>query len=134
MQVVNEVMPYVVAAAGSYGSALLTQGQQTAVDATVEAGRRLTQRIFGASADAGDLPEVLADVIDDPGDQDSLGALRRVIRKALETDEELAEEVRQILREAHPPAVNVTAGGERSVAGNNVSGIVLTGDNARVVR
>ncbi|MCW2918240.1 MAG: hypothetical protein JWN52_6308 [Actinomycetia bacterium] len=127
-QVVSEVTPYVVAAATTYGGAVLAKSQEEAANATVGVGRRLVQRIFGTQEEGEEVPEALADVIADPEDADNLGALRKEIRKALAADEELAEQIRRIVRDAHETGVQVIASGERSVAAHTNTGIIATGD------
>lgn len=134
VQVVNEAAPYVVAAAGAYGSAVLAKVEQEAADATVGVGRRLAQKIFGVRDKDEPVPEALADVIEDPGDADNLGALRKAIRKALAADEELAVRVAAMVNEARAAGVRITASGERSVAADTISGVVVTGDDATVER
>ncbi|MGK5550628.1 hypothetical protein ACSNOI_03355 [Actinomadura kijaniata] len=118
----GEVTPYVTAAAGAYGGALLARVQDEAVDGTLGFGKRIAQRIFGEHTDAGEAPEVLADVIGDPADADNVAALRKAIRKALAADAELADEVRRLLDEAAGPHGwghgNVFIGGR--VEGDNI--------------
>jgi hypothetical protein len=128
VQVVNEATPYVVAAASAYGGAVLAKAQDEAATATVGVGRRLVQRIFGTRDEGEEVPEVLADVITDPEDADNLGALRKAIRKALAADEELATQVREIVRDAQGAGVHVIASGERSAAAHTNKGIIATGD------
>lgn len=134
VQVVNEATPYVVAAAGAYGGALLAKAQQEAADATVGVGRRLAQKIFGVRGEGEPTPEVLADVIEDPDDSDNLGALRKAIRKMLIADEELAAQVAAEVSRAKAAGVHITAPGERSVAAHTISGVVVTGDDAQIQR
>ena len=47
---VTDATPYVTAALGAYGGAVLTKVQDDAADATVGIGRRLLQRVFGSRA------------------------------------------------------------------------------------
>lgn len=133
-QVVNEAAPFVVAAAGAYGGAVLEKARQEAADATVGVGRRLAQRIFGERGKGEPVPEALADVIDDPADADNVGALRKAIRKALAADKELAAQVAAMVSEAQAAGVRITASGERSVAAQTISGVVATGDNPHIQR
>lgn len=44
---VTEAAPYVTAAVGAYGEAVLAKVRDDAADATVGVGRRLPQRVFG---------------------------------------------------------------------------------------
>ncbi len=110
VQVVAEITPYITAAAGAYGVAVLARTQEEAATATVAFGRRLAQRVFGIRSDGEELPEALADVVEDPDDPDNTAALRKAVRKALLADGELAADVRALLAQA-PTAVRT---GERS--------------------
>jgi hypothetical protein len=126
-----EVAPYASAAVGAYGGAVLAKVRDDAADATVGLGRRLLQKIFGTRRGGEPLPEPLADVAADPGDEDAAGALRLAIRKALAASPELAAEVQEMLAGA---GVSVTASGERSIAAQVISGVAVTGDDATVTR
>jgi hypothetical protein len=132
VQLATDVTQYVTTAAGAYGGAVLARTQDQAAEATASFGRRLAQKIFGVRQEGEEVPEALADVIDDPDDGDSQAALRKAIRKALTADEELAAQVKAMLVEA--AGVRVTASGERSVAAQTISGVVVTGDDATVRR
>ena len=85
-----EMTPYVSAAVGAYGGAVLAKLRDEAADATVGLGRRLLQRIFGTRGDGEPLPGPLADLAADPGDGDALAAVRLVVGKALAADPVLA--------------------------------------------
>lgn len=115
-QLAADVTPYVTAAAGAYGGAVLTKAKDEAAGATVALGRRLARRIFGAHEPSDEMPEALADVIADPEDPDNQAALRKAIRKALTDDEALATEVRAM--------VTAVRTGDHSVvtAGNHIGG------------
>jgi hypothetical protein len=128
---IGEVSPYVTAAVGAYGGAVLTRVNDQAVDATVGLGRRILQRIFGIRA-AGDVPQPVADLAADPDDPDLQAAVRVAIRKLLAADADLAGDLRGIL--AGAAAVTVTATGERSIAAQTITGIASTGDDAAITR
>lgn len=101
VQLAADVTPYVTAAAGAYGGAVLTKAKDKAADTTVDLGRRVLQKIFGHREPGEQLPEALADVIADPADADNQAALRKAIRKALEAHESVATDVRSMLAEVH---------------------------------
>lgn len=82
--VAAEVTPVAAAALTAYGTAVLAKAKDDLADATVGAGRRVLQRIFGRRTEDHDLPVVLAEVIENPDDEDYLSALRLAIRKALQ--------------------------------------------------
>lgn len=77
--------------------------------------------------------EAAEDVAKAPNDQDAQGALRNQLRKLLEADSSLAEEVRRMLEEGKAKGV-VSVSGDRSVAiGGNVTGsTIVTGDGNKV--
>jgi hypothetical protein len=125
-----EVTPYAAAALGAYGTAVLAKARDDLADATIGAGRRLLQRIFGRREDGEVLPAVLAEVIENPGDEDYVSALRLTIRKALESDAKLQAEVREIISAAHPSVTvtqRITAGRDAFVAGRDIT-ITRSGD------
>jgi hypothetical protein len=128
---IGEVSPYVTAAVGAYGGAVLAKANDQAADATVGLGRRILQRIFGTRA-AGEVPQPVADLAADPDDPDLQAALRVAIRKMLAEDAELAADLRGLL--AGAPAVTVTASGERSIAAQSITGVASTGDDATITR
>lgn len=101
VQLASETMPYVTAAASAYGGAVLTKAKDEAAGATVDLGRRVLQKIFGKREPDEEVPEALADVIEDPADADNQAALRKAIRKALEAQESVATDVRTMLAEVH---------------------------------
>lgn len=82
-QVAGDAAPFVTAAVGAYGLAVLARTQEEAANATVELGRRMAQRIFGSRAEGEQLPEPVADMVADPADPDTEAVLRRAVRKAL---------------------------------------------------
>jgi hypothetical protein len=128
---IGEVSPYVTAAVGAYGGAVLARANDQAADATVGLGRRMLRRVFGTRA-AGDVPQPVADLAADPGDPDLQAALRVAIRRLLAADAELAGDLRGML--AGAAAVTVTASGERSIAAQSITGVASTGDDASVTR
>jgi hypothetical protein len=130
---VGQVSPYVTAAVGAYGGAVLAKANDQAADATVGLGRRILQRIFGTRA-ARDVPLPVADLAADPGDPDLQAALRVAIRKLLGADAGLAADVRDMLVGAGPVTVTVTASGERSIAAQSITGVASTGDDATITR
>jgi hypothetical protein len=123
------VVPYVAAVAGAYGGAVLERVTNAAADATAEAtvgaGRRLLRRILGRAESAAVIGAAVQDLAVDPHDADRVAALRLQLRKAFADDPELVAEVRAML-----PAGAVTASGTRSVALQDNTGIVQTGDGA----
>jgi hypothetical protein len=115
-----EMTPYVSAAVGAYGGAVLAKMRDEAADATVGLGRRLLQRIFGTRGQGEPLPGPLADLAADPGDADALAAVRLLVRKALvSADPVLAGEVGSMMAGAPGVAQQVHAGRDAYVAGRD---------------
>jgi CHAT domain len=121
-----EVTLAAAAALSAYGLTVLTKAKDDLADATVSTvstGRRALQRIFGLRAEGGGLPVVLAEVIENPGDEDYLAALRLAIRKALQAGgAQLLADVREITGTARPDVTvtqTVTAGRDAYVAGRD---------------
>jgi hypothetical protein len=125
-----EMVPYMSAAASAYGGAVLARVRDDTADATVGLGRRLLQRVFGARTPGEQLPEPLADIVGNPRDEDAIAALRLAVRKALEASPTLTAEIESMLASA---GVTVTASGERSISGQTISGVTVTGDHGIVV-
>ena len=120
---VAEATPYVTAAAGAYGGAVLAKVRDDAADATVGLGRRLLQRVFGHHGEDQPLPDPLAELVASPDDADALGALRLAIRRRLEADPAMLDDVRSLLASAPGPIViqRVRAGRDAYVAGRDMT-------------
>ena len=120
---VTEATPYLTAAVGAYGGAVLAKVRDDAADATVGLGRRVLQRVFGHRAESEALPEPLAAVVAAPGDDDALGMLRYAIRAALAADEATLAEVKSMLASAPSSTVtqHVRAGRDAYVAGRDMT-------------
>ena len=120
---VSEASPYIAAAVGAYGGAVLGKVRDDAADATVGLGRRLLQRVFGRRADGELLPAPVADLVADPGDADALAALRLAMRRQLEADATMLAEVKRMLADAPRSAVtqHVTAGRDAYVSGRDMN-------------
>ena len=132
-QLATDVTPWVVSAAGAYGVAVLARTQEQAADATIEWGRRVALRVFGAREDSEPLPEVLADVVDDPGDPDGVAALRKTIRKALAADPEFTTELAALARAMKAEMTNTSHGQSHQFnigqQNNHGSGLFIGRDN-----
>ncbi len=78
--------------------------------------------------------EAAHDVARAPEDEDAQAAFRQQLKKLLTEDQSLAEEVSRWLEQGKAAGINVSAGGERSVAiGGNVKGsTIVTGDKNKV--
>ncbi|MEV1114874.1 hypothetical protein AB0I91_07380 [Actinosynnema sp. NPDC049800] len=131
-ELANAVVPYVTAAAGAYGSAVLTKLQEQSADATVRTGGSLLRRLLGKEKSAPALEAAVLDLAEDIEDPDRQGALRLQIRKLLAEDEELRAEISDVLKSA---GVTVTASGDRAVAAEAITdSVVSTGDDAQITQ
>jgi hypothetical protein len=125
---IDAVMSGLTAAIGAYGREVLVRTEETAGDATVRLGLRLLARLRRGEGKAhAAVEEAVADVAQNPGDEDFQAALRAQVKKALSRDPELARDLAGLLREG---GVTVTAAGERAVAVGHNAGILSTGDGA----
>src|ERR1022692_4932796 len=120
---VADATPYVTAAVGAYGGAVLAKVRDDAADATAGVGRRLLQRVFGHRTADEPLPVPLAALAADPSDADALGVVRWTMRDALEADTAMLEEVTSMLASAQSVIVkqNVRAGRDAYVAGRDIT-------------
>ncbi|WP_433892517.1 hypothetical protein [Streptomyces sp. CA-111067] len=134
-QLAQEITPYVTTAVGAYGTAVLTQVEDSAADASVSFGRRTIQRIVGRRQPQ-DPPTVLesaiattiAEIAANPDDSDLITLLRQEIRRALASDSDLAAEIAAWSRPPLAPSTTITASGARSLAAQTIAGNVYTGD------
>ncbi|MEV8412365.1 hypothetical protein AB0P45_01940 [Streptomyces niveus] len=133
LTVANEITPYVTAAVGAYGTAVLTRATDVGADATVGLGQRILQRIRSGregSAELERLDRAVEEVAEAPGDEDFRAALRAQFKRVLLADPELAAEIAQLLPSRSE--VHLTASGEGSIAVQNNSGVVSSGGDARI--
>jgi hypothetical protein len=117
-----DAVPFVTLAVGTYGRSVLAKAWDDVADASVKAGLKVLHLVFGPRNHDEALPDVVAEVIDNPGDEDYLSQLRLTIRKALERDTALAEKVATIVAEARPSqsvTQNVQAGNNAYVFGRD---------------
>jgi hypothetical protein len=114
-----EMTPYVSAAVGAYGGAVLAKVRDEAADVTVGLGRRLLQRVFGPRGEGEPLPDPLGSLAADPDDGDALAAVRLAIRQALASDPALQAEVRSMLASAPGVTQQVHAGRDAYTAGRD---------------
>ena len=123
---VKDVTPSLIAAVKSYRGSVLDKVSDDGADATVSLGRRLLQKIFGRKKQD-ELPPALAQVINDPDDEDYQGALRTTIRAALQDDAQLLAEVREIVKAA---GTTVTVGPQTATADHGgIAQTVAAGGN-----
>ena len=134
-QTAAAVLPYLTAAAHTYGAQTLVKLRDKAVDAasdaTVGVARRLAARLFGREESRPAIEAAVGELAAAPDDPDVQGALRWQIRKALAEDPVLRADIGRLLADAR---VAVVASGDRAVAVHTNTGVVATGDNATIHR
>lgn len=122
-EIVAYATPYVTAAAGTYSGAVLSRSNDRKTNAMIDVGVRFLERIFGRREAGASVPEEVIDLGKDPDDKAALGAVCYKIRKALDQDSAMLEDVRSILPE--PPASTVTqtvqAGRDAYVSGRDMT-------------
>ncbi|MFI6725153.1 hypothetical protein NRF20_20340 [Streptomyces sp. R-74717] len=131
LTVASEIAPYVTAAVGAYGTAVLTRATDASADATVSLGRRILQRIRGNQQDSAELDRAVAEAAEAPEDEDFQAMLRVQIKRALLADAELTADIARLLSQS---SVSLTASGDGSVAVQHNSGVISTGSNAQIQR
>ncbi|QIY95476.1 hypothetical protein HEP87_17325 [Streptomyces sp. S1D4-11] len=133
VQQAEQAIPYVSAALTTYGAAVLHRAEDAALDAAVEGtaglGQRILQLVWRRRGEEGrpELERVLGEAADEQSDAYTAAVLGRVLRQALQDDPELRREVAALLPASAAGTVNVTAAGERSIAGQHI-GTAITGD------
>jgi hypothetical protein len=119
-----EAVPIAAAAIAMYGKAVLAKAWDDVADVTIKAGLRVLQRVFGRKKEGDALPGVLADVVANPDDTDVVAQFRLTIRRALEVDPALAEEVAAIVAGVSAGtsiSQHVVAGHDAYVAGRDMT-------------
>ncbi|MCH0560910.1 hypothetical protein [Streptomyces sp. MUM 16J] len=135
VQLVGQAGPAVTAAVGAYGAAVLTRAQDAAAEATVGLGQRILQLLWRRGDEAGrtELERVVGEAVDERDDAYSAAVLGRLLRRALQEDPVLREELSALLPAPAAGAVSVTASGERSIAAQQI-GTAISGDGHTLPR
>ncbi|MET7424532.1 RIP homotypic interaction motif-containing protein [Dactylosporangium sp. NPDC005555] len=99
-EVTSAVVPFVSAAVGAYGTAVVQrvvdQAGDATADATVGVGRRVLRRLF-LSGRGAQIEDAVADLGTAPADEDLADLVRAQISAALARDPELAAEIAGML-------------------------------------
>ncbi|NUO45514.1 MAG: hypothetical protein HOV73_12945 [Streptomyces sp.] len=127
---VDGMTPYLRESLGAHGERVLDSDGVPVVSAPADVGRgllrttheRADERVREA------LAEAVADAVAAPDSEDALGALRQVIRKALNKTPGLAEELAALMPSGDGGPVVVVASGTRSIAAGGSIGVAITGD------
>lgn len=127
-QLIDQSWPFISAAVGAYGAAVLTQATDASAVSTVSVGQRLLQRLWNREESRGHLERAVDGVVAEPEDDDAQATLRQEIKRALREDPALLEDVKAMLAEAPVVQESYQAMGERSVALRVNNGVISTGD------
>ncbi|MEU0765067.1 hypothetical protein ABZ351_36025 [Streptomyces microflavus] len=136
VQLVEQAGPYLSAAVGAYGVAVLNRAQDVAVEAAVEGtagvGRRILELVWRRRGedDRAALESAVREAAEEPDDTDAAAALRQQIKRALREDTELAQEVAGLLPAVGGVTVNVS--GARAIGAQHI-GIVASGDHTTIL-
>lgn len=128
-QWVQQAGPAVTAAVSAYGAAVLTRAESAAADATVSLGQRILQAVWRRRGEAGraELERVVNEAVDEQDDTYTTAVMGRLLRRALQEDPELREELVAMLPAPAAGTINITASGTRSIAAQHI-GTAITGD------
>ncbi|WP_055585669.1 hypothetical protein [Peterkaempfera griseoplana] len=132
VELVEQAGPYLSAALGAYGGAVLTRAEDAAVDATANLGRRILHAVWRRRGEDGQaaLESAVQDAAEDMEDADAAAALRQQIKRALRDDAELRAELAGLLPESSG-TVTITASGTRAIAAHTIT-TAITGDNTQI--
>ena len=120
--VLAPVLPYLVGKAGDVAAG---EGIEKVGKEAWGVAQRLWERLRGAVQANPAAREAVEDLVGRPDDEDYRAVLRVQLKKLLEADQSLADEVARLI---------VTASGDRSVAaGESISGTIVTG-NGNIVK
>ncbi|MEU6818575.1 hypothetical protein [Streptomyces sp. NPDC046860] len=128
-QWVEQAGPAVSAAVSAYGAAVLTRTTDAAADSTVGVGQRILQAVWRRRDDAGraELEQVVDEAVEEDSEAYTTAVLGRILKRALQDDAELREELAGLPPSPAVGGVTVTAAGERSIAAQHI-GTAITGD------
>ncbi|MFG3662404.1 hypothetical protein [Streptomyces sp. NPDC047706] len=133
-QLVEQSWPFVGAAVGAYGTAVLTRAGDAGATATVSMGQRVLHRLWRRLESRPHLLRAVEGAARDPEDDDAQAALRSEIRRLLREDEELARDLARLLSDAGPAGATYQAIGQGSVVAGVNHGVISTGGDVTVER
>ncbi|MFR0358594.1 hypothetical protein [Streptomyces sediminimaris] len=99
------------------------------MEATVGLGQRILQLLWRRGDEAGrtELERVVGEAADEQDDTYSTAVLGRLLRRVLQEDSGLREELSAMLPAPAAGTVTITASGERAIAAQHI-GTAITGD------
>ncbi|MET9093794.1 hypothetical protein ABZX72_17045 [Streptomyces cyaneofuscatus] len=133
-QLVEQGWPFVGAAVGAYGTAVLTRTADEGATATVSLGQRVLQRLWHREESRPYLQRAVQGVADDPEDTEAQAGLRAEIRRLLREDDELARDLAELLPAPVRPNESYVASGQGAVTARVNHGVISTGGDVTVER
>ncbi|MEY9857824.1 hypothetical protein ABH935_003437 [Catenulispora sp. GAS73] len=101
-QLADRVFQVVGPAIGAYGTAALTRDEEEGAAKKVELGRAILQEIYWRDKNVPPLETAVNDFAAGPKDEDAAAGLRLQMKKVIESDQTLADEVEKMLRGQSP--------------------------------
>ncbi|MFD8751899.1 hypothetical protein ACFV0O_13090 [Kitasatospora sp. NPDC059577] len=131
-QLVEQASPYLTSAISAFGGAVLARGEDAAVEATANLGRRILSIVFRrvSESEQATLESAVHDAAEAPQDADAAASLRQQIKRALRENPDLRNELAMLLPAPIVGPVTITASGERSIAAHTIT-TAITGDGRR---
>ncbi|MFG3046984.1 hypothetical protein ACGFZR_18890 [Streptomyces sp. NPDC048241] len=135
VSLVEQAGPYLTAAVGAYGTAVLTRAQDASADAAVELGQRILQSVWQRRDEPGraEMARVVDEATGEQDDEYSTAVLSRLLRRTLKDEPDLLAELVRLLPTPAAGTVTITASGERSIAAQHI-GTAITGDGHSPLR
>ena len=133
---VGQAMPYLTAAVGMYGAAVLSRAEQSAADGTVRVGKDLLVAVYEGlkRRPREDFRRRLEEMASLPADGDAMAALRFELSRILRANQAVCDEFARILQSAPEPGGpagfrQVTVHGSSFVATNgDIGSVTFIGD------
>jgi len=133
VQLMEQAGPYMTAAIGAYGAAVLSRAEDAAVDATANLGRRMLQAVWHRlTGQRAELERFVQEVAEDPSDTDTIGSLRNRIKRAVREDADLLRELVDLLAAAPPGSVIANTFGDRAAVAMGGAGTAISGGNVTI--
>lgn len=125
---IDAVVASLGAAAGAYGTGVLSRSEDAAAEATVRLGQRTLARLRRSPGAGEEIEQAVTELAERPGEDGRLLRLRSEIVRLVGQDPSLAAELAELLAAAGPAAITVM--GDHTTVVRENSGIVSLGDHA----
>jgi hypothetical protein len=133
VQFMEQAAPYMTAAIGAYGAAVLSRAEDVAADATANLGRRMLHAVWHRrTGQRAELERVVQEVAEDPDDMDAISSLRNQLKRAVREDADLLRELAELLAAAPPGSVIGNRFRDRTAVATGRAGIAVSGDSVTI--